>query len=251
MTTRIALGRVVAAAACALLLAADGSAQTLSLRMADGRVTIDAENAPIGQVLERWAEAGEATIVNGDTIASRAVTLHLVDVPEREALATLLRNVAGYILTSRPDAGASRVRRIVLLPTGPSAPVSSAGLPRRGAAPATGVAAEPGFVTQPPPAVRELVVDPQAPTGRMMVAAGDASASANLPPPQLGVYDGRGVPNVPTVGVTSEDDLSRYADMLQPLPEEPAAAENPGPVVPANPFTTGSTTPSAPPSRER
>ncbi|MDP1571895.1 MAG: hypothetical protein Q8L86_18005 [Vicinamibacterales bacterium] len=115
-------------AAVFLLLAPPASAQKLTLEIRDGRVTLDATNVPVRQILAEWAKVGGTTVVNGERIAGAPVTLTLVDVPEKQALEIVLRNVAGYMAAARADAstGASRFDRILVLATSTAPPASAA-----------------------------------------------------------------------------------------------------------------------------
>ena len=102
------------------LCAAPASAQqSIKLEFKDGRVSLNAQNAPLRAILGEWARLGGSTIVNGDRVAGAPVTLELVAVPERQALDTLLRNVAAYMLAPRRvgSVGASTFDRIFILPT--------------------------------------------------------------------------------------------------------------------------------------
>ena len=117
MTLRSTIG---AAAAAAFLLAgaAPARAQEVQLRFADGRVSLKASNASVSRILQQWAQIGGTTIVNGERIPGAPVTLELNNVPEREALDILLRGVSGYIAAQGTSgAGASRLGRILILPT--------------------------------------------------------------------------------------------------------------------------------------
>jgi hypothetical protein len=59
------------------------------------------------------------------------VSLQLVDVPEQTAIATLLRDVDGYILGRRSESatGIREIDRIVILPVAPAARVTSVAAP--------------------------------------------------------------------------------------------------------------------------
>jgi hypothetical protein len=72
--------------------------------MANGRVTLIADNVPLRQILQEWARVGQTNIVNADKLVSPMMTLQLVDKPEREVLDILLRSAAGYIAAPRPAA---------------------------------------------------------------------------------------------------------------------------------------------------
>ena len=114
--------------------AAPASAQqSIKLEFRDGRVSLNAQNAPLRAILGEWARLGGAIIVNGDRVTGAPVTLELVGVPERQALDTLLRSVAAYMLAPRRvgSVGASTFDRILILPASAAprnpAPVAGAG----------------------------------------------------------------------------------------------------------------------------
>jgi hypothetical protein len=110
---------------CAILAALAGgisgpaSAEGLKLSMQDGRVTIIADNVPLRQILQEWARIGQARIVNADKLNGPAVTIQLINAPEKEALDILLRSAAGYIAAPRPVAvaGAAMYDRITIMAT--------------------------------------------------------------------------------------------------------------------------------------
>lgn len=112
-----------------------GSATTLfagelKLTLANGRVTILAQDVPVRQILDEWARVGQTRIVNADKLAGPSVTLQLVDVPEAQALETLLRSASGYVAAQRATyvAGASVFDRVMIMPTS-RPPAASAAAP--------------------------------------------------------------------------------------------------------------------------
>jgi hypothetical protein len=114
--------RFSTAIACAAILlgcAAAASAQAVSLKFEDGRVSLNAQDASIRTILAEWARVGGTKIVNHDRIGGGPVTLELTDVPERQALDVLLRTTAGYVVTARDGSstGASRLGGVVILAT--------------------------------------------------------------------------------------------------------------------------------------
>ena len=113
--------RLQIAIACAVALlgcAATSSAQAVSLKFNNGRVTLNTQNAPIGTILTEWGRLGGTRIVNGDRVGGGPVTLELNDLPERQALDILLRSVAGYIVTERQGSGGvSTLGGVVILAT--------------------------------------------------------------------------------------------------------------------------------------
>jgi hypothetical protein len=93
---------------------------SLTLDIKDGRVNLDAASVPARAILDEWARKGGTKVVGADKITGAPLTLKLEDVPERQALDIILRNVAGYMAAPRRAAaepGASAYDRIVILPT--------------------------------------------------------------------------------------------------------------------------------------
>ena len=112
--------RGLAAAAVALVAGASPAvAQDLKLSMANGRVTLVAQDVPVRQILAEWARIGGTRIVNAEKLVGPPVTLQLIDYPEGRALDVLLRDAAGYMAAPRPvnTAGVSVYDRIMILPT--------------------------------------------------------------------------------------------------------------------------------------
>ena len=116
MSFRAFAAVVLLSAVCAAPASAQ---QSIRLEFKNGRVSLNAQNAPLRAILSEWARLGGSTIVNGDKVAGAPVTLELVAVPERQALDTLLRSVAAYMLAPRRagSVGASTFDRILILPT--------------------------------------------------------------------------------------------------------------------------------------
>ena len=130
--------KITVVAAAVLLLAASAEAQQMTLQIKDGRVDLEAHNIPVRQILAEWARVGGAKVVNGEKVIGAPVTLQLRNVPERQAIDTILRGVSGYMLAARPDgtAGVSAFDRIMILATSAA--------PRNAPAPAmTGFPARP------------------------------------------------------------------------------------------------------------
>ena len=114
MRFRIVIASVVVLLGCAV----SASAQAVSLQFNNGRVTLNAQNAPVRTILTEWSRLGGTRIINGDRVGGAPVTLELTDVPEREALNVLLRSVSGYVVTQRDGtAGASTLGGVVILAT--------------------------------------------------------------------------------------------------------------------------------------
>jgi hypothetical protein len=124
--------------ASALPAAAQSSATSpVSIKFANGNVTLVARDVPVRTILAEWARVGGSKIVNGERVTGTPVTLELTDVPERQALAVLLRNVSGYVAAARPagQSGTSSFDRIMVLATPP--PVQTAAAAQTTARPAT------------------------------------------------------------------------------------------------------------------
>jgi hypothetical protein len=104
--------------------------QNLKLHIEDGRVTLEAQNVPVRQILAEWARVGGAKIVNGEKVVGAPLTLQLQAMPERQALDIVLRSVSGYMLAARQEGtGVSAFDRIMILPTS-SAPRNAGPAPR-------------------------------------------------------------------------------------------------------------------------
>ncbi len=111
--------RIVAIALVGGASTAAAAAEDLKLTIGNGRATLVAQDVPLRQILAEWARLGQTTIVNGDKLAGPALTLQLIDRPEREVLEVLLRSASGYIAAQRPVeiANASMFDRVMILPT--------------------------------------------------------------------------------------------------------------------------------------
>ena len=118
-----------------LVIASASSAfAQLTLEIKDGRVTLDAKNVPARQILAEWARIGGTKIVGGDKVSGGPLTLKLVNMPERQALDIILKNVAGYMAAPRQAAatpGSSTYDRIMILAS-TSAPAPAAASAGRG-----------------------------------------------------------------------------------------------------------------------
>jgi hypothetical protein len=112
-------------------------AGALQLSIQDGKVSIDAQDVTIGQILTEWARVGKTRIVNVERLSGGPVTIKLDAVPERQALEIVLRAVPGYIAAPRATfvANASQYDMILIMPTTTAVaalkppPVSRGGFP--------------------------------------------------------------------------------------------------------------------------
>jgi hypothetical protein len=105
----------------------------VKLSFSNGLVTVVATDATPRQILGEWARQGQVRITNLDRLAGAPVTVQMTDVPEAQALETLLRGTAGYVAAPRAESlvAASSYDRIMLMPgvapTLPAAGASSGG----------------------------------------------------------------------------------------------------------------------------
>jgi hypothetical protein len=122
--------RAVVVASVVGSLPAAASAGDLKMSMQNGRVTIVADSVPLRQILAEWARVGQSKILNIDKVSGPAVTLQIVDMPEKDALDILLRSASGYIAAPRAElvANASMYDRITIMATShaPAAVTSAA-----------------------------------------------------------------------------------------------------------------------------
>ncbi len=114
---RTLAGRVAAAALAAAAATGPAAAEEIRIRLDGGRVTLIANEAPLADVLDAWARAGDVRFVDADKLDPAPVTLHLIDVGEADALGLLLRAAPGYVAAPRAQAapGAARYDRVRVL----------------------------------------------------------------------------------------------------------------------------------------
>ena len=115
MTARILLASVLVT-----LAALPAAGQSVKLSFHGGKVDLSAENATVRAILTEWARVGGTRVVNAERIVGPPVTVEFKDAYEQQALESLLRGVAGYMVGQRVAAGAatsSGFDRIVILAT--------------------------------------------------------------------------------------------------------------------------------------
>jgi hypothetical protein len=103
-------------------------AQPFKMHIANGRVSLEAVNVSARQILAEWARIGGTKVVGAEKITGAPLTLKLVDMPERQALDIILRNVAGFMAAPRSatsTAGASTYDRILVMATSAGASQAS------------------------------------------------------------------------------------------------------------------------------
>jgi hypothetical protein len=236
----------------------DAAQPGLLLQIRDGRVTLRAEGVSIRQILGRWAEVGQTTIVNGDKVPEAQVTLQLDDVSEDEALATLLRNVGGYILARRSvSGGAGWIDRVVIVPTQAAPSTVTRSLPP---APLSQIR-RPGTIVPAPEQTESEVagLDPSGPQEPENSTQPDVDERPNgsreaveLPRrgpmgrfgQPLGVVSGPEGANMPVAGAADASDMNRYEGRL----DGPGAPNSGSIGVGPNPFgvNSGSAVPGPP-----
>jgi hypothetical protein len=157
------LGTVVAAAA----FVASPAHADVRVSMANGRVTVVATDATPRQILEEWARIGQTRIVNADRLIGPPMSLELQDVPEAQALDTLLRSASGYVAAPRADdlPNASQFDRIFILATSSPARPAAAPPAAQGPAPAPAPFRPPVFPSggDSPPAEQQIAQPPAQP----------------------------------------------------------------------------------------
>lgn len=196
--------------AAAFVLAAAPARAELRVSMHDGRVSIDAADVTVRQILAEWARVGQATIVNAEGIPGGPVTLQLTDVPEEQALDILLRSAAGYLAAPRGTAisDAARFDRIIVMPT-----------------------SSPSRTSAPPPAPQPRF-QPFEPD--------DQDPARNAPPPAPPLSQQiqqqqlrREAATYPPTTLPQEPSATQSTPFATPMPGAPTGVATPGMVVPA------------------
>jgi hypothetical protein len=221
--------KVLTFALFASLAAASASAE-VSVTLNDGRVSIVAKDATVRQILTEWARVGQTKIVNVERIPGGPMTIELTNVPEGQALDTLLRNVSGYMAAPRATAEAnmSVFDRVIVMPTtvAPRAPVTSQAPPP---------VFQPQQAAQQAPAPNDDADDPPAPPAP---GAPRAPVFNSFPPPQA-------APQVqPTPAPNPQAGFTSRPGQVAPQPQP---QQTPG-TVPAQQPVTYPGTPTAPPA---
>ena len=176
-------------------------AQQVTLTLNNGRVTLKATNATVRQILDEWARVGGTKIVNGDKVGGQPVTLTLIDEPEGQALETVLRSSAGYMVSERanPTANGSRFDRIMLM--GRTTPVTATASAGNNAYTANGPVPPGGTFQAEGPVTADDDVDPPQPTAPVVnpYAQGqNAGGAATGAPGAVNPTNANGVPGMGT-----------------------------------------------------
>jgi hypothetical protein len=92
-----------------------------------GLVSLLVQGATVREVLAEWSRQGGSTFVNSERLGGAPLTLEYVRQPEKDVMASLLRQAAGFLLGPRRagSVGASSFEVVYILPTSnPSASTS-------------------------------------------------------------------------------------------------------------------------------
>jgi len=221
-------------------------ADTVQITIRGGRISLVATNATPAQIFAAWSRAGGVLIVNVERMPSAPLTLRLDNVPEEQALDTLLRSVSGYLAQRRPEPAesASIFNRIVILPTpqvvrqtAPAAAASTAGppvpLPRPTVQPQPPLQNQQQAIPQGPGVTRLIGADGQPVEDDQAGAPPPPYNPGDSPDPRPPIGAPRGVP------IPVPVPMQRQQPPQQSLPPQstsaPAGAPRPGMVVPAVP----------------
>ena len=238
-----------AAIVAVALLPSRADAQNMKLQIQDGRVTLEAQNVPVRQILAEWARIGGAKIINGEKVVGAPLTLQLHSTPEREALDIILRGVSGYMLAARQEGtGVSAFDRIMILPTS-SAPRNAGGPPAAGNSAFGRPMRAPAMPVQAEPVEEEVAVtdgdvddgdndDPE-PEPEEETVTTETEAPTNVPqPPPMNRFQRRNVfPN--PMGAQMQPftpPQQVYPGQQQQQQDDTEGAENGTVTTPGNPF---------------
>jgi len=94
-------------------------ADGVTLTIRDGRVTLDAQDVTLRQILTEWERVGKTRIVNLERTSTSRITLKFDGLPEDQALDIILQALPGFFAARRavPVADASMYDRIALMTT--------------------------------------------------------------------------------------------------------------------------------------
>ena len=161
------------------------SAGDLRFTLVNGRATIVASEVSLRQILDEWARVGHTTVVNADKLIGTPVTLQLVDVPEAQALETLLRSASGYVVAERASyaPGVSRFDRILIMPASTPPAMSARSAP-------------PAFSRPARPMPQPMVEDDDPPDAPVVMPPGMNPGNPPQPVQMLGP-DGQPVSQAP------------------------------------------------------
>ena len=235
------------------LAASPAHAAGVKLTINGGKVSIDAQDATVRQILDEWARVGKTRIVNLERISSAPLTIKLDNVAEDVALDILLRAVPGYMAAPRAAylANASVYDRIYIMATTSAVPLAAR--PGIAAPMPNGYSPNSPNVTQlrPPgslPGVQPPSADASNPMDDPALAAAAAAGlvAAPAPPPVPGLLN-------PAMRVPIMDPAAPVTPAQPPPPANnpfnvPTAAKTPG-LAPPPTTTPASPTAIRPPQQ--
>ena len=105
--------QVIALTAVVVVLTATrprGQQPDVRIAFDGGRVTLQAREALVGDVLAEWARVGGTVITGADRLPPVKVTVNLVAVDEKSAIEAVIGSTMGYGFTTRPEAPAGTAR---------------------------------------------------------------------------------------------------------------------------------------------
>jgi hypothetical protein len=207
--------------------ASSAFAQQVSLTINNGRVTLKATNATVRQILDEWARVGGTKVVNAEKLAGQPVTLTLIDEPEGQALETVLRSSAGYMVSERanPAANGSRYERIMLM--GRTTPVTTtAAASNQNAYTANGPTPPGGSFQAEGPVNADDDGDPPQPTAPVVNPYAQAGAAPGTGAP--GAVAGTNANGVPGMGTGLGQQQAAQAGGAGTVAQQPNAMPNPG-----------------------
>jgi len=237
----------------------------LKLTIHNGRVSLDAQDMTLRQILTEWARVGNTRIVNLERVTSGPMTLKFDDLPESQALDIILRNIPGYMAAPRATMAAdgSMYDRILIMAT------TTAVAPRPASSgfqsPFQSPFQSSSSVTQlrPTPPVTPGVL-PEPPAGPMndqgpdmsdpAIAAAAAAGLIAVPAPLPGAIDPAlrnpaGPPRVPPRAGAAPPPAANSGPT--PIWTAPAGTSQPGPPTPAPAQTPTRPASIAPPQADR
>jgi len=225
--------RVIFALLALSLAASPVWAGGLTLTIHDGKVSLDAQEVTVREILTEWARVGKTRIVNLERVSSAPVTLKFDDVPEQQALDTILRSVPGYMAAPRAEAvkNASMYDRILIMATTVAVP------PRPASSP---FPTSPYQAYQPPSGVTQLRapqpmmpgVLPEPPSG-----PGANETGPDLTDPAIAAAAAAGLIAIPAPSPSYIDPVLRAPGPSRVPLRTPATGAIPAPATPTPIFT--------------
>lgn len=189
------------------------AAGDLELTFGGGHVTVIALDVTVQEILQEWAQVGDTTFVDSESLTGPPVRLQLIDVPETHALRVLLRNVAGYVAAPRATTTdtSSQFDRVLVMPTSRVAAAAYAPVFDGGASGPPPVQQAPirSFPGRPPDQPQDLAFD-------------EIEELRELLPQPFNFVDGPGRSDQPAQGSGATETAPRPGMVVAPA-EKPAA----------------------------